>query len=449
MIGMNTPICDFLRAYRERSALRLHMPGHKGMGNTEVEAMDITEIEGADVLYAPEGIIRESQENAARLFGSAKTLYSTEGSSLSIRAMLYLSLLWGKAQGRAPRILAARNVHRSFVSAAALLDLEVEWLYSEQNQLLCCPITPEQVERALTEAESLPIALYLTSPDYPGNIADISALAKVCHDRGILLLVDNAHGAYLRFLPESLHPLSLGADACCDSAHKTLPALTGAGYLHIAHTAPSLFSEQVMRAMSLFASTSPSYLILGSLDRLNSYLAEGYPRRLADFVRRLDSMKARLTKADIPLLGNEPLKLTVAPKPLGYTGRELVAYLAENNIVCEFGDPDLAVMMLSPEMSDADLIRLEQTLLRLPRRAPIRISPPALPHPERVLSLRDAMLSVGKVQPTEDCIGKIFADATLSCPPAVPILVCGEKIDRDAVACFGYYGITHIQTTDI
>ncbi len=445
---MKTPICDFARSYGERNPLRLHMPGHKGVGLTGVETMDITEIEGADVLYAPEGIIRESQKNVARLFGSAVTVYSTEGSSLSIRAMLYLALLWGKSQGRPPRILAARNVHKSFVSAAVLLDLEVEWLYSEQNQLLSCPITPEQVERALTEAESLPIALYLTSPDYPGNIADVSALAKVCHDHGVLLLVDNAHGAYLRFLPESRHPLSLGADACCDSAHKTLPALTGAGYLHISHSAPALFSEQVMRAMSLFASTSPSYLILQSLDRLNPYLAEEYPRRLGDFVKKADKLKKRLTEAGFTLWGNEPLKLTVFTKPLGYMGTELTAYLAQSNMICEFGDPDLAVMMLSPEMKDEDLLRLEQTLLKLPRRDPIELPAPALPRPKRVVSLRNAMFSAGETRTVENSIGRVLADATLSCPPAVPILVCGERIDKDAAACFRYYGITHIKTTD-
>ncbi len=445
---MKTPLWDFVQAYRDKDALRLHMPGHKGIGTMGMEALDITEIDGADVLYAPEGILRESQENAARLFGSAKTLYSTEGSSLSIRAMLYLALLWGKEQGRAPKILAARNVHKSFVSAAALLDLEVTWLYSEQDRLLSCPITPEQVATALDTADSLPTALYLTSPDYTGTIADVSALAKVCHDRGVLLLVDNAHGAYLRFLPESRHPLSQGADACCDSAHKTLPALTGAGYLHIAKTAPNLFVEQAARAMSLFASTSPSYLILQSLDRLNPYLEELYPNRLSDFIPKVNKLKARLTEAGFCLCGQEPLKLTIAPKSLGYTGTRLSSYLAERNIVCEFADPDLTVMMLTPELNDEGLLLLENELLKLPIREEIAVSAPALPHPAQVMSLRDAMLSSGRYCPIEESLGKVFADATLSCPPAVPILVCGERIDETAAACFRYYGIHGVRTVD-
>ena len=124
---MNAPICDFVRAYAARQALRLHMPGHKGRGPLGVEALDITEIPGADSLYEASGVIRESEENASHLFG-CPTLYSTEGSSLCIRAMLYLTLLHAKAQGRKPRIVAGRNAHKTFLSAAALLDLDVVWL---------------------------------------------------------------------------------------------------------------------------------------------------------------------------------------------------------------------------------------------------------------------------------------------------------------------------------
>ena len=144
---MNTPICDFVRAYAERETLRLHMPGHKGRGVVGVEARDITEIDGADVLYQATGIIRESQNNAASLFGSAKTVYSTEGSSLCIRAMLYLTLLQAKATGRRPLVAAGRNAHKVFMTAAALLDVDVEWLYPSQSaSLLSCTLTAAEVE---------------------------------------------------------------------------------------------------------------------------------------------------------------------------------------------------------------------------------------------------------------------------------------------------------------
>ena len=255
---MKTPICDFVRQYAEEKNLRLHMPGHKGKGPLGFESWDITEIDGADVLYHCDGIIKESQDNAAKLFGSAKTVYSAEGSSLAIRAMLYLATLYGKSQGQRPLIAAGRNAHKTFMTAAALLDLEVQWLYPENREsILSCHITAEGLEKYLSTEGEKATAVYITSPDHLGNRADIQALSVVCRRHGALLLVDNAHGAYLNFLPQSLHPMALGADLCCDSAHKTLPVLTGGAYLHIGKGAPDLLSQQAERAMALFASTSP------------------------------------------------------------------------------------------------------------------------------------------------------------------------------------------------
>ena len=236
---MDTPICDFVRDYAERNTLRLHMPGHKGKALLGMEALDLTEISGADSLYEADGIIRESEKNAGTLFG-AHTFYSTEGSSQCIRAMLYLAVLHAKQMGRRPLIAAGRNAHKTFLSAAALLDFDIQWLWpGEGESYLSCKIGAAELDAALTVMPEKPAAVYLTSPDYLGNMVDIKNVAEVCHRHGSLLLVDNAHGAYLKFLPESRHPMDLGADLCCDSAHKTLPVLTGGAYLHIAHSAPA------------------------------------------------------------------------------------------------------------------------------------------------------------------------------------------------------------------
>ncbi len=439
---MDTPVCDFVRDYAAGSPLRLHMPGHKGIGSLGVEALDITEVSGADVLYHADGILAKSQANAAALFGAAKTLYSTEGSSLSIRAMLYLAMLWAAAQGKKPKIAAGRNAHKVFMTACTLLDLPVDWLYPEERRdLLSCAITPEVLEAYFATAEELPAAVYITSPDYLGNLADIAGLAAVCHRYGALLLVDNAHGAYLRFLQPSLHPMDLGADLCCDSAHKTLPVLTGGGYLHISPSAPAMLREQAEAAMALFASTSPSYLILQSLDAANGYLAADYEARLASFATEISALKQRLTARGYSLMGDEPLKLTIAPKGYGYTGTALAALLEQQGLVCEFCDPDFLVLMLTPELGSSGLSRLEAALTALPRQEAVDQAPPALPTPVRQCTLRQALFSPARELPTAECLGKVLAQATIACPPAIPVVVCGEVIDEAAIACLKYYGI--------
>ena len=436
---MNTPICDFVREYADRSPLRLHMPGHKGAGEY---ALDVTEIDGADSLYEASGIIRESEQNAGRLFG-ADTFYSTEGSSLCIRAMLFLATVHAKEHGKRAHILAGRNAHKTFLSAAALLDFDLSWLTPrQQNGYLACPVTAEDAERAIKKTN--PTALYLTSPDYLGNRLDIKAIAKICKQYGILLLVDNAHGAYLKFLEPSQHPVDLGADLCCDSAHKTLPVLTGGAYLHISKDAPKSFGTEAKRALSLFGSTSPSYLILESLDAANRYLADGYPQKLEAFSRALDACKARLAAHGYTLVGNEPLKLTLATKPYGYTGNELADGLAEKNIICEFSDPDYLVLMFTPEQGQTAIACVESALLGIDRKVPIQQAPPSSGTAEPVMSPREAMLAPSETVPTELAEGRVLASASVGCPPAVPIAICGERITNAAIEAFRYYGITQI-----
>lgn len=437
---MNDPIYDFLRTYADSNAIRMHMPGHKGKPVIGCEPLDLTEIHGADELFAPTGIIAESEANASKIFG-CRTLYSTEGSSLCIRAMLWLAMKSAHTRGQKPVILAARNVHKTFLTVAALLHFQIQWIPQDRTKsYLSAAIDWAQIDASLGSGDA-PTALYLTSPDYLGNIADIRAAASFCRSHDMLLLVDSAHGAYLRFLPQSLHPMDLGADICCASAHKTLPVLTGGAYLHISDQAPEICRKYAKNAMSLFASTSPSYLILASLDRCNPYLACQYPAELQDCIRRIQVCKDQLRRHGWQLTGDEPTKLTIMPKSYGYTGTALGAILEKHRIYAEFADPDYLVLMLSPQNQPQETAYIQDVLCALPRRAPLTDTLPAVPVSETVIHPHDVMYADTELLPVADCSGRICAEFTLSCPPAVPIVMCGERIPPDAVRAMQYYGI--------
>ncbi len=432
---MKTPIVDFVSRYCASDAQRCHMPGHKGQSLLGCEPRDITEIDGADDLYHADGIIRESEENASALFG-CDTLFATEGSSQCIRAMLFLILRYAVSLGKRPCIVAARNAHAVFVGTAALLDIDVEWVCDEQSYLSCC-VKPTDIENAIKRYS--PTAVYLTSPDYLGNIADVKAIADVCRRHGVLLIVDNAHGAYLKFLQPSQHPIDLGADICCDSAHKTLPSLTGGAYLHIAETAPPAFHKQPKQALAMFGTTSPSYLILQSLDAVNAYLDDGYAVRLAAFIDEVDALKRALTEHGYTLVGDEPLKVSIRAPSFGYRGDELSAALTERGVVCEFYDPDFVVLMLTPEIDTLEPVK--SALLGIPGRTPF-VSCPPRPHlAKRVMRSHEALFCDSETVSVDNAKGRVLAAVTVSCPPAVPVVMCGDEIDEQAIIAFRYYGI--------
>ena len=440
---MDSPIADFVKSYAASGTARFHMPGHKGRGPLGCEPLDITEIAGADSLYEAEGIIAQSEENARRLFGTGRSLYSTEGSSQCIKAMLQL-ILQNPRPGTAPVILAARNVHKAFIYAAALLDFQPEWLWPEgdSDSLLGCPISPRGVARTMDALPEPPTAVYITSPDYLGNLADIKAIADVVHERGSILAVDNAHGAYLHFLKSSLHPMDLGADICCDSAHKTLPVLTGGAYLHISKSAPESFRKNARQAMALFGSTSPSYLTMASLDMCNVYLAGKFRQELAETCLRIEDLKARLKGRGWGVENSDPLRLCLRA-PEGGSGMELAQRLREKGMECEHADGDYLVLMFTPENSPEELERLEKALGYAPA-PPAARKPMPLPRAERVMSLRRAMLSPQETVPAGEALGRICGAPTVACPPAVPIAVSGERIGREALELFRRYGLESV-----
>lgn len=455
---METPIYNFVTDYMSSGMSRFHMPGHKGQSFLGCEGRDITEIEGADVLSMAGGIIAESQYNASHLFCTGSTLYSTEGSSLCIKAMLMAVLEDARKHGSKGNeyILAARNVHRSMVDACALLGMETEFIINNRSGSICeSMVTPKDIENILEykkkEGTGNPVAVYITSPGYLGDIADIEGIAVICEKYSLPLVVDNAHGAYLAFLEESRHPLRLGAAICCDSAHKTLPVLTGGAYLHISGRYKERYMETARRALALFGSTSPSYLILQSLDLCNKYLAGNYRERLAACINTVNSIKEDLKGKGICVMDTEPLKIVINTACAGYTGTETCAAMREYGIGCEYADAGYVVLMVTPENTKEDFTRIKEwagsTFLIHNKKNRLAIPGFSLKPPQREMTIREAVFSPSVLIDARESLGRICAAETVSCPPAVPVAVCGEVINQDMIDLFGIYNIKEVCVT--
>ncbi|MBR6358735.1 MAG: amino acid decarboxylase [Lachnospiraceae bacterium] len=450
--NIGTPIGDFIDDYVNNDGTRLHMPGHKGSFGNE---RDITEICGADSLYFADGIIKKSEETASGLFGSRATFFGTEGSSQIIKAMCFLALAHYRKKGGTaehPVIIAGRNAHRAFISASMLLGFKIGWIGHEgKGYSLCeCKVTADDITEHLrkyseTGEISNVAGVYVTSPDYLGNMADIEGLAEAVHEAGLLLLCDNAHGSYLRFMEKDLHPLSLGADMVSDSAHKTLPVLTGGAYMHISKNAPELLEKEAKRSMLLFGSTSPSYLTLESLDKANALLS---PAFFADTVNEVKNIKSSLVRMGYDLYGDEPLKIVIDMRKSGVSGNQFHERLREKNIECEYADPDFLVTMWSPcnsfpgdkerflavcEECVADYSVKNEHPSELTFRFPKVIKQPY----ELVFCAHRPMrrddLDSGKV-----CV---VSDALIACPPAISPIVCGEMPDENTLKILDYYGL--------
>ena len=447
---MDAPIYDFVQNYINSNASRFHMPGHKGSGKLGIEKLDITEIMGADELYYPRSIILQSENNAAKLFNTEHTFYSTEGSSQCIKAMLYIAMTNAKKTKKRPFVLAARNVHKAFIQAAALLDADVEWLYPNISGSICSSIIlPNELNKKLSSFSEMPFAVYVTSPDYLGGVSDIKGLAKICSKYNVPLIVDNAHGAYLNFLEQPLHPIFLGAAMCCDSAHKTLPVLTGGAYLHISKNAPKSYIDCARNAMALFGSTSPSYLILQSLDLCNKYIDNDYKVKLKNFINELNILKQELSKFGFFDKSNEPMKIVLNTQDKNITGFELADFLRKNKIECEFCDFNNVVLMFTIENSKKDIQRIISAIsaLKYTKTNKIKLDFNFIKG-VKAMSIREAVFSKHKTVDVKSAIGKICGSPIVSCPPAIPICISGEIITNKTVNLFEFYNIDKIEIVD-
>lgn len=274
-----------LKTYAEGEDYPCHMPGHKrrlyGEMPPEVYRMDVTEIDGFDDLHCPEGILKELQERAARLYGAEESFCLVGGSTAGILSALSAALPEGG------HLLMARNCHKSAYHAAYLRKLKVTYLMPPMLEEfgICDGIRPKQVQKAL-EADPGVQAVLIVSPTYEGRISPVREIAEIVHRYGKILIVDEAHGAHLGLSGNSgfaENSCQAGADLVIHSVHKTLPAMTQTALLHV--NGERVDRERLRRFLRIYQSSSPSYVLMASIDNAITLMEQDGERLYGEFVR--------------------------------------------------------------------------------------------------------------------------------------------------------------------
>ena len=451
-----------LKAYKDSRIYPFHMPGHKRLqlggikGETARSGMDfpnpffvdITEVEGFDNLHHAQGILKQSMEWAARVYGADRTWYLINGSTCGILASVCGCTRPGG------HILMSRNCHKAAYHAAYINHLRTSYVYPQDLPGLGIQggILPEDVEKALEEHRDIQ-AVFIVSPTYDGVVSDVSKIADIVHRKGIPLIVDEAHGAHFRFgkwFPDSA--LDMGADAVIQSVHKTLPRLTQTVLLHIKGNYVN--SRNIERYLSIFQSSSPSYVFMASIensifvmDRMqnerDSVQMKEYEAHLMDLRRRLASMKnLRLVDRDIVGMGGvwdlDVSKIVVSTRGTALSGADLSSILREKyHLEMEMCGADYVTAITTVFDSPEGLQRLGDSLEEID--ADITGMPgsredgPAVygMRAQAQCCLREAMESPSRPVLLKGSEGKISAEFVYLYPPGIPILAPGENIARN------------------
>ena len=425
---MSAPLYEALLRHRALGRSPFHTPGHRNSPAAlpyDLFSLDYTELPDTDSLYDASGPILEAEKLAAAQFGTARTCLSAGGCTLCIQAMLRLALPQGG------KVLCSRVVHRSAVNAMALLGLEPVWAL------------PQELSAVLASATDVG-AVYVTSPNYYGQLLNLAPLAAECRRKGIPLLADSAHGAHLLAAAPELHPLSQGASMTADSAHKTLGVLTGGAWLNIAD---DRYAEDAKSAMALFGSTSPSYPVMASLDLARAWMAE-HPGAFRPVTEQVAALRKLAVSRGMTLPAGpcDPARLTVCTASSGISGTQAAERMRRAGVEPEYADRSFAVFIATPFNTERDFLRLRCALETMPLPGkPLPLLPELPPLPPAVCGLREAMLAPSESVPLESAGGRTAAEAACPCPPGVPILMPGECVTKDAAEFLRRYGFLRVK----
>ncbi|MCR5249690.1 MAG: aminotransferase class I/II-fold pyridoxal phosphate-dependent enzyme [Lachnospiraceae bacterium] len=430
-----------LEEYAGSGMLPFHMPGHKRLLPGEFFRTDVTELKATDDLHAPEGILKEAQERAARLYGADHTFFLVNGSTAGVLAAMSAGVRKGA------KILMQRASHRSAYHAVILRELRPVYLYGaksgavgEASAAAGHPL-PEAGDPGVVSAEELETALvrnpdaeavFLTSPTYEGYSADLERAAQLCHARGIPLIVDAAHGAHFGFhpaLPESA--VQAGADLVIMSVHKTLPSPTQTALLHM--QGELINPERVQAFLSIYQTSSPSYPLMAAIDDCMEYLEKGGSAIWEEFLARRAFLDRMLKEtAYIRIDSTEPCKLLLYPED-GQSGIQLAEALREHGIEPEMSLPAYVLLILSVMDTEEMYGKLAEAVHDCDRAYALRksIFPPlrfqCLKGREK-LRLSEAWEAEREQVSEEAAEGRISAAFVMAYPPGRPILVPGERI---------------------
>ena len=462
-----------LERYGDSAYYPFHMPGHKR--NMPEEAgpvlgsaarLDITEIEGFDDLHRPEGVLLEAQRQAAEVFGADETFFLVNGSTAGILTAVSAAVKKGG------KLLMARNCHKSVYHAVFLRELQPVFLYPQVLEGgVADAIAPEQVEEALSRCPDIQ-AVLITSPTYDGVVSDVEAIAGIVHRAGAVLIVDGAHGAHFGFAPgQSESPVRLGADLVVQSLHKTLPALTQTALLH--RNGERVSSEAVRRFERIYQTSSPSYLMMGSMDFCAGLLKKQGRQIFADFEKRLDGLYERLSglrvlrclSAALPGQGRMKAfdrgKLLISTQNEKITGnllyKELLnRYHLQMEMVCD----TYVTAILTPWDTGDGLLRLAEALEELDERLLRQNGPPenddglkapetaaqtekgiprSWPRTTAAVLLYEAVEAPKSAEPLLEAAGKISATYVNLYPPGIPLIIPGELITEEIIKLINRY----------
>lgn len=445
-----------LSEYSQSDYYGFHMPGHKrnasAMGVGLPYGIDITEIDGFDDLHHADGILKEAQERAARIYGADETRFLVNGSTVGI-----LSAILGSTE-KGDRILVARHCHKSVYHAIYLNELRPVYLYPEfkEDIHLNTELSVSAVKTALMECPDIR-AVVIVSPTYDGVVSDIEEIAAAVHEKGIPLIVDEAHGAHFGFhsyFPENA--LSKGADIVIHSVHKTLPSLTQTALLHIKGEIAD--RERIFRYLDMLQSSSPSYVLMASIDHCIHMLEERREELFVPYAERLANIREQLkTLSCLELLETEHYdrsKIVISTGKTGMTGKELSEILlSEYHLQMEMAAGTYVIAMTSVADTEEGFERLRDTLFEIDARLAGRTEERnfdilnRLPENEQVMSIAEALKCADEqrrvggsqhvsVQQSE---GAISAEYAYLYPPGSPLIVPGERISKKAVQLIEAY----------